>query len=85
MENFEDNLFLKANLEKEIPILRTQIQNLYEQLDRKFHLQGAMVPITFGMDTDCLGSYTRGSHNEKEHFHFSLLFIGYAVKHPLSK
>lgn len=42
MENFEDNLFLKANLEKEIPILRTQIQNLYEQLDRKFHLQGAM-------------------------------------------
>ena len=52
MENFEDNLFLKANLEKEIPILRTQIQNLYEQLDRKFHLQGAMVPITFGMDTD---------------------------------
>ena len=38
MENFEDNLFLKANLEKEIPILRTQIQNLYEQLDRKFHL-----------------------------------------------
>lgn len=25
MENFEDNLFLKANLEKEIPILRTQI------------------------------------------------------------
>ncbi len=54
MENFEDNLFLKANLEKEIPILRTQIQNLYEQLDRKFHLQGAMVPITFGMDTDCL-------------------------------
>ena len=85
MENFEDNLFLKANLEKEIPILRTQIQNLYEQLDRKFHLQGAMVPITFGMDSDCLGSYTRGSHNEKEHFHFSLLFIGYAVKHPLSK
>ena len=76
MENFEDNLFLKANLEKEIPILRTQIQNLYEQLDRKFHLQGAMVPITFGMDTDCLGSYPRGSHNEKQHFHISLLFIG---------
>ena len=52
MENFEENLFLKANLEKEIPILRAQIQNLYEQLDRKFHLQGAKVPITFGMDTD---------------------------------
>ena len=32
MESFEDNLFLKANLEKEIPILRAQIQNLYEQL-----------------------------------------------------
>ena len=45
MENFEENLFLKANLEKEIPILRAQIQNLYEQLDRKFHLQGAKVDV----------------------------------------
>ena len=28
---------------------------------------------------------TRGSYHEKEHFHFSLLFIGYAVKNPLKK
>ena len=34
---------------------------------------------------DLLGSYTRGSCHEKEHFHFSLLFIGYAVKNPLKK
>ena len=36
-------------------------------------------------ETDLLGSYTRGSYHEKEHFHFSLLFIGYAVKNPLKK
>ena len=81
----EDTTFLTANLEKEIPVLRAQIRALYEQLDRKFHLEGAKVPITFGLDRDCLGSYTRSSHREKEHFHFSLLFIGYAVKRPLSK
>ena len=81
----EDTTFLTANLEKEIPVLRAQIRALYEQLDRKFHLEGAKVPITFGLDRDCLGSYTRSSYREKEHFHFSLLFIGYAVKRPLSK
>ena len=37
------------------------------------------------MEPDLLGSYTRGSYHEKEHFHFSLLFIGYAVKNPLKK
>ncbi len=31
------------------------------------------------------GSYTRAGHHEKEHFHFSLLFVGYGVKNPLSK
>ena len=59
--------------------------NLYEELDRKLHLNGAKVPITFGFDTDTLGSYTRRSAHEKEHFHFSLLFIAYGVKNPLSK
>ena len=54
-------------------------------LIKKFHLNGAKIPITFGMETDLLGSYTRGSYHEKSIFNFSLLFIGYAVKNPLKK
>ena len=76
---------LRAILEKETPILIAQIRALYRELDKKFHLQGAKVPITFGFDTDSLGSYNQNGHGQKEHFHFSLFFIGYAVKNPLSK
>lgn len=76
---------LAQALQKEIPILTAQIRSLYAEFDKKFHLNGAKIPITFGMETDLLGSYTRGSYHEKEHFHFSLLFIGYAVKNPLKK
>ena len=82
--NREDQ-FLRQRLQKEIPILRSLIQNLYKELDRKLHLNGAGVPFTFGYDTDTLGSYTRRSAHEKEHFHFSLFFIAYGVKNPLSK
>ena len=57
-DNREDQ-FLRQRLQKEIPILRALIQNLYQELDRKFHLNGAKIPITFGFDTDSLGSYTR--------------------------
>ena len=76
---------LSQALQKEIPILTAQIRSLYAEFDKKFHLNGAKIPITFGMESDLLGSYTRGSYHEKEHFHFSLLFIGYAVKNPLKK
>ena len=76
---------LSQALQKEIPILTAQIRSLYAEFDKKFHLNGAKIPITFGMEPDLLGSYTRGSYHEKEHFHFSLLFIGYAVKNPLKK
>lgn len=76
---------LVQKLHKEIPILTAQIQALYHEFDKKYHLQGAKVPITFGFEKDVLGSYTQAGFGEKEHFHFSLLFIGYAVKHPLSK
>ena len=76
---------LRAILEKETPILTAQIRALYRELDKKFHLQGAKVPITFGFDTDSLGSYNQKGHGQKEHFHFSLFFIGYAVNNPLSK
>ena len=57
-DNREDQ-FLRQRLQKEIPILRALIQNLYQELDWKFHLNGAKIPITFGFDTDSLGSYTR--------------------------
>ena len=63
---------LRAILEKETPILIAQIRALYRELDKKFHLQGAKVPITFGFDTDSLGSYNQNGHGQKEHFHFSL-------------
>ena len=76
---------LSQALQKEIPILTAQIRSLYAEFDKKIHLNGAKIPITFGMEPDLLGSYTRGSCHEKEHFHFSLLFIGYAVKNPLKK
>ena len=76
---------LRAILEKETPILTAQIRALYRELDKKFHLQGAKVPITFGFDTDSLGSYNQKGHGQKEHFHFSLFFIAYGVKNPLSK
>ena len=76
---------LYASLQKETTILTAQIRALYRELDKKFHLRGAQIPITFGFETDALGSYTRTGHHEKEHFHFSLLFVGYGVKNPLSK
>lgn len=79
------NAELARALQNEIPILTAQIRALYAELDKKFHLNGAKVPITFGMETDSLGSYTRAGNGEKEHFHFSLLFIGYALAKPLSK
>lgn len=78
-------LELRQILEKEVPVLMAQIRTVYEDLDKKFHLSGSQIPITFGFDTDVLGSYTREGLGEEEHFHFSLLFIGYAVKNPLSK
>ena len=76
---------LIRTLQKEIPVLTAQIRALYAELDRKFQLQGARIPITFGTETDTLGSYTQAGGGEQEQFHFSLLFIGYAVEHPLGK
>lgn len=83
--NIYDNTELVRLLRKDIPVLTAQIRNLYAELDHRFHLSGAKIPITFGLDKDLLGSYTRAGDGEKEHFHFSLLFIGYAVEYPLSK
>ena len=52
----QENQFLRQRLQKEIPILTALIQNLYQDLDRKFHLNGAKIPVTFGFETDSLGS-----------------------------
>ena len=71
---------LHMTLQKETPILTAQIRALYRELDKKFHLRGANIPITFGFESDSLGSYNQTGHGQKEHFHFSLLFVGYAVK-----
>ena len=71
---------LKEQLMREIPSLTMQIKSLYQRLDKQFGLKGANVPITFGYDTEVLGSYTAASEKTKEHFHFSLLFIGYLDK-----
>ena len=76
---------LMQNLQKEIPIITAHIRAVYAELDKKFHLDGANVPITFGFDKDLLGSYTQGGMNKKEHFHFSLYFVGYSVERPLTK
>ena len=59
-----EDQFLRQRLQKEIPILTALIKNLYGELDKKFHLNGAKVPVTFGFDTDSLGSYTRRSAHE---------------------
>ena len=41
-----EDQFLRQRLQKEIPVLTALIKNLYEGLDRRFHLNGAKVLIT---------------------------------------
>ena len=72
-------------LEGEIPYLTADIRAVYKELDSRFHLKGARLPISFGFESDLLGSYTPADHNEEEHFHFSLLFLGHALPNPLSR
>lgn len=75
----------KLRLEKEVPVLRAEIQALYKELDAKFHLEGASIPITFGYDEDALGAYIPKGNEKKEQFHFSLVFIGYCMKNQIPK
>ena len=56
--NYYKNAELITALQKEIPVLTAQIRALYAELDKKFHLCGAKVPITFGLEQDLFGSYT---------------------------
>lgn len=79
-----NNPQLMQQLQKEIPILIVQIRALYAKFDKKFHLNGANIPITFGFDKDLPGSYTQTGNGKKEHFYFSLYFVGYSLENPLS-
>ena len=55
----QENQFLRQQLQKEIPILTALIQKLYQDLDQKFHLNGAKIPVTFG--------YLRSINGRLEH------------------
>ena len=76
---------LYKRLEKQIPALRLQIQQMYVSYDRKYHLHGASVPVVFGMDQDVLGSYTpSGDTDEGEHFYFSLRYVASYEERPIT-
>ena len=66
MNQFEDMNLMRI-LQNETPILTAQIRALYAELDKKYHLRGAKIPITFGFEKDLLGSYTQAGPNEEEH------------------
>lgn len=75
----------KQMLQKEIPILRAEITALYRKLDSRFRLYGAQLPIDFSFEEDKLGAYMPQSHEDGEHFEFSLPNISYAAVYQLSK
>ena len=72
-------------LQDEEPILRAEITALYSVLDHKLGLNGASVPINFGMDEKALGSYLPASYDNEEQFTFSLYFIGFCLNDQLTK
>lgn len=75
---------LYANLYKEEPILRAEIQALYSELDKKFHLRGSDLPILFSHDEKALGAYVPMDYDNEEHFEFSLAFIGFCLENQIS-
>ena len=76
---------LKMQLQREVSHLKGEILTLYRHLDRQLGLHGASVPVTFGFETDVLGSYTPAGDGKPEHFHFSLLYIGYLNMRQIRK
>lgn len=76
---------IRPLLEKDVSVILADIRATYRKLDERFHLHGAEVPITFGYEEDVLGSYTPKNGSSMECFHFSLLFVGYSVAHPLKR
>lgn len=75
------NETLYRELSKEIPELEREIRQFYKTLDQKTGLHGSTLPITFGYETDVVGSFTR---SDDSCFHFSLLFLGSCIPNPLS-
>ena len=76
---------LRQLLEKEIPVLTIEIQELYSKLDLQLGLAGAKLPISFNYEEETLGHYMPESSEENEHFEFSLYFIGYCLKDQISR
>jgi hypothetical protein len=76
---------MMRQLEKEIPVLTRKIRSMYSKLDQTWNLNASLVPITFGFETDVLGSYTPAVGDRKEEFHFSLVFAGYLDALPIQK
>lgn len=52
-----NNPELMQNLQKEIPVITAHIRSVYAELDKKFHLNGANIPITFGFDKELYAHY----------------------------
>jgi len=75
----------RLRLIKEEPILCAEIRALFQKLDSDYHLEGALIPISFGFDDEALGSYTPPGKDEEEHFYFSLNFIGYCLENQIPK
>ena len=74
---------LKKNLMSEKDILLTEIGSLYENLDKRFGLKAAKLPVSLDFDEESLGAYINDGDGER--FRFSLLFIGYSLPKPLIK
>ncbi len=75
----------RRQLQGDIPILTAEIRKVYQELDRKLHLQGAEVPFTFTFDSEQLGAYTRENRETGEFFSFSLVFLSYHSETQVSR
>ena len=76
---------IRKLLDNEATIHEAQIRALFQTLDRKFGLRGLLYLSALVTMKLYLALIPRLLPTKKESFYFSLLFIGYAVKKPLSK
>lgn len=79
-----EDQFLRQRLQKEIPILTALIKNLYGELDKKFHLNGAKVPVTFGFVRTVWAPIPDGAPMKRNIFifHFFLLHMESRIHCP---
>ena len=76
---------IRKLLDNETTIHEAQIRALFQTLDRKFGLRGLLYLSALVTMKLYLALIPLLLPTKKESFYFSLLFIGYAVKKPLSK